>query len=451
MRRDFSVGAYNEILRLISKIESGPGTGITNWYGSGWYEYASWIDSLGIRTHISNVNSYHNTVVARNIAAKNSVDATFNAVGEVDVAYGKVLANINTNLSQWFDYINQLAQIANPKNDRFTSSNMSSSLDGLLKNIEQGKAQCAEDMLVVVVGDELVFNRELIEKYINNRPAGTTEKERLVDLMGALQGAVGNWFPNIGAGERIEIPITPDLTFFYEIEAEIDNDSNIDVVLKDQHAEFNKITIALAENGEDIKIELEVSEDEIGISADHGNVNAGIDFDFSEGVVEGTGSVTVGDNTYTSKLGVGIGKIVVSESIKTEVGDGSVTTEIGLEKKESEGNSNLNLAPVTVPVTVPETVVAPAPTPVPGLVTDAIPVKPPAYSYSPNMVPAWQCSERWTPLNNDTEMIDWEVAKKGGGIIMAGVVVYEVVKWGAAALAAPYSGGTSLVAAAALP
>lgn len=395
MRRDFSVGAYNEILRLISKIESGPGTGITNWYGSGWYEYASWIDSLGIRTHISNVNSYHNTVVARNIAAKNSVDATFNAVGEVDVAYGKVLANINTNLSQWFDYINQLAQIANPKNDRFTSSNMSSSLDGLLKNIEQGKAQCAEDMLVVAVGEELVFNEVLVEEYLNSFPPEIKEEERLAALLSKVQNTLIDAIPNIGTKGEVKIPIGPGLTFYYKIDASLDNNSDFDVNLEieDQQAKLDSVELKLAENEQGQTIGLEASDEEVGFSiggkngemeinyneegywgieaADASNgVHAGFSmsesgdgsFDISgdsekgsvkvsvttSGVATVTNSIKDGDYTYTSKVIVGIDKVAVEESIKMQKDDISITTTMGLEKKRTEGN-NYNWAYVGMP------------------------------------------------------------------------------------------------------
>ena len=192
MKRDFSVGAYNQILWLISKIESGPGSGITNWYGDNWNAYESWIDSLGIRTYISNVNSYHNTVVARNIAAKKAVDTVFHAVGSVDVAYEGVFSGITSSLSQWSEYINQLAQIANLGNNGFSSDKMSSALDGLLGSIAKGYSDRLGNKFVVEIDGEYVFNEQLLIEYIKKNPADMTQEEiqAVIDALALLNDSV---------------------------------------------------------------------------------------------------------------------------------------------------------------------------------------------------------------------------------------------------------------------
>lgn len=186
MKRDFSVGAYNEILRVITKVEPGPGTGFTSWYGDGWHEYASWIDALGLRTYISNVDSYHNVVVTKNIAAIRAINSVFNAVGNVDATFDGVFGDINERLSECLKYINLLAETANPKNAGFTSEKMESTLGAFWKEEEspwgrtEAKSESETNFLKADIDGDDVWNaitgEESDEKRFEKKRDDVTDK-----------------------------------------------------------------------------------------------------------------------------------------------------------------------------------------------------------------------------------------------------------------------------------
>ena len=354
MKRDFSVGAYNEILRLISKIESGPGSGITNWYGSGWYEYASWIDSLGIRTHISDVNSYHNTVVARNIAAKNSVDTTFKAVGEVDIDYGEKFSAINTDLSTWLEYTNQLIEVVNPKNDNFSSSTITTLLDCALVKTVDINAENFEDRFVVDIGDKKLINEEQLTAYINQIMDQNNNKKYMLAVLNKIRQDLANMPPIPANAGRIEFQVGPDMIFYYEVTSSVELGEGVDLnlVIENQRAAFDSFTVSFSDDESDSSIEMEISENGMGVVAGNDQASTGVCFDFLEGIVEMSQSVSVGKDTYEVSYGSNLLKTVIEESIETEVEGGSVTTSFGIEKIIG-GEENPDESRVAIAMPVP--------------------------------------------------------------------------------------------------
>ena len=129
-------------------------------------------------------------------------------------------------------------------------------------------------------------------------------------------------------------------------------------------------------------------EGKISISSD----NSSVSFDVT-GTLEGSGSVTIGNNTYTITIIATPDKLVLEESVTTEVEGGSVTTTIGIEKTN---NSSWKPVPVPVPVEVPY----------------------------PGVVPDFE--------------IDWETV---GEVVIIATAVYTVIYIGAAI----YTGGGSVV------
>ena len=236
------------------------------------------------------------------------------------------------------------------------------------------------ELLQKISGDGL--NSEDLDKVQDQ-----DQLQRLLDAMGSTLIAL---VPDVGVGQKVEIPIGPDLTFYYAVDAEIDNEGNVDInmVIEDQRVKIDNIS---AETGGMLSIGTECNMDgegKISISSD----NSSVSFDVT-GTLEGSGSVTIGNNTYTITIIATPDKLVLEESVTTEVEGGSVTTTIGIEK-----TNNSSWKPVPVPVSVE--------VPYPGVVPDF--------------------------------EIDWETV---GDVVIIATAVYTVIYIGAAI----YTGGGSVV------
>lgn len=382
MRRDFSESARQELHRLVGEVEGEKWCDVTDWIGDRWQDFQGWLGNLNINQYLDNVSEYHKKVIDKNNATTGDIDAIFEAVNTQSTNYrGRFLAQL-TDLRLLKQTIQTLSDTVSPGKGNFTAENINSNL----KKKVNGYLNSSK-VLLQIAGDGLT-SEKLDE---------ITDETQMQSVLDAMAGTLLDLVPSVSAGEKLEIPIGPDLTFYYEVEASADlgGDVDINLVLEDQRAEFGSFSAKIAKIGKDGEIELEISEDGAGISVGNGNSNASVNFDFAEGMVEESGSITIGNNTYTITVGRGLGKTVFEESIETAVGEGSVTTTIGLEKKD--GGNNWAPIPAYAPVEVPY----------------------------PGKVP----------------QIDWDAAwEEAKPVVITAVVIYGVVYIGAAI----YSGGSSM-------
>lgn len=343
MLRDFSESARQELHRLVREVEDEQWCGFTDWLGDGWLGFEDWLGNLDINKYLDNVGEYHKTVIDKNNATIGDIDAIFEAVNAQSTNYrGRFLAQL-TDLRLFTQMIQTLSNTVAPGKGNFNSDAINGSLKSAVNsylNSSKALLQMAGDGLTSEKLDEL------------------TDDDQLRNLLDAMARTFLMAVPDVGIGDKAEIPVGPDLTFYFKVEASGELGENVDVslVIEEQRAQFDSFSVTIAKIGEDGKIGLDIAEDEIGISAGKDDVEVGVGFDIVTGVVDTTVSVTAGDSTYTISVGKGIDKAVVEESIETAVGNGSITATIGLEKKDTDENGNgLGWAPVPAyaPVAVP--------------------------------------------------------------------------------------------------
>lgn len=375
MRRDFSEDARQELLALVKQVEDEQWCDFTDWVGDRWYDFEAWTGQLDIKKYVDDVNFYHKKVIDKNNASVDGINAIFEAVNTQSANYrGRFLA-ILTNLRSYRQLIAAMSDVISPNNGKFNAVYIGNGLKNAVNTyLENSK------LLQQISGEGL-----------NSGDLGEVEdQEQLQILLDAMGSTLVSLIPNIGVGQRLEIPIGPDLTFYYEVEAKVDTGSNIDLdlVIEDQKIKFDSIS---AETGGMLSIGTDYSADgDSGASV--GSDNSNVSFDMG-GKLEGSGSITVGNNTYTIKIMADPEKLVLEESITTEFDGGSVTSKIGIEK---DNNFNSQPLPVPVPVEVPY----------------------------PESIPEFE--------------INWETV---GTVVVIGGIIYTVVYVGAAI----YTGGGSMV------
>lgn len=375
MRRDFSENARQELLSLVKQVEDDKWCDFTDWFGDRWYDFEGCIGQLDIRKYVDNVNKYHKKVIDKNNTSASEIEKIFEAVNNQSSNYrGRFLA-VLTDLQSFRQVIMRLSEVISPENGQFKSEYIGSALK---KEIQTYLSN--SEILQKISGDGL--SSEDVE---NIKDAD--QLQYLLDNMGST---LIDLIPGIKVGQKIEIPIGPDLTFYYSASAKVDGNSNIDInaVIEDQRLKLKDIS---AETGGLLSIGTGYTVDGEGsISVSGGNSN--VSFDVT-GMLSGSGSVTIGNHTYTITINANMEKIVLEESVTTKIEGGSVSTKIGIEKKN---NSSWKPVPVPVPVEVPY----------PGLIPDFD--------------------------------IDWETV---GNVVVVATVVYAVVYVGAAV----FSGGGSIV------
>lgn len=343
MLRDFSESARQELLSLVSQVEDEQWCGVTDWLGDCWLGFEDWLGNLDINKYLDNVGEYHKKVIDKNNATAGDIDAIFEAVNTQSTNYrGRFLAQL-TDLRLFTQTIQALSDTVAPGKNNFNPQY----IGGGLKSTVEGYLNSSQ-VLQQIAGDGLT-GEELDE---------ITDEDQLRNLLDAMARTFLTAVPDIGIGDKAEIPVGPNLTFYYQVEVSGELGENVDVnlVIEEQRAKFDSFSVTIAKIGEDGEIGLDISEDGVGISAGKDDVNIDVGFDFTEGVVEGAGSITEGDHTYTVTFGKGLDKVVLEESIETAVGNGSITATIGLERKDRDEDGNsFGWAPVPAyaPVVVP--------------------------------------------------------------------------------------------------
>ena len=342
MLRDFSESTRQELHRLVREVEAEQWCGFTDWLGDGWLGFEDWLGNLDINKYLDNVGEYHKTVIDKNNATIGDIDAIFEAVNAQSTNYrGRFLAQL-TDLRLFTQTIQALSDTVAPRKGNFTSEAINGGLKTAVNsylNSSKALLQMAGDGLTSEKLDEL------------------TDDDQLRNLLDAMARTFLMAVPDVGIGDKAEIPVGPDLTFYFKVEASGELGENVDVrlVIEEQRAQFDSFSVTIAKIGEDGEIGLDIAEDEIGISAGKDDVEVGVGFDMA-GVVGVTTSVTDGEHTYSVMVGTSVDTVVVEESIETAVGNGSITATIGLEKKDTDENGNsLGWAPVPAyaPVAVP--------------------------------------------------------------------------------------------------
>lgn len=376
MIRDFSEAALEELLSLVKQVEDEQWCEFTDDIGDGWYTFEGWIGQLDIRKYKDNVNKYHKKVIDKNDASADDIKTIFTNVNTVSTNYqGRFLA-IMTDLQAYGQLIKTIGAVISPENGSFDPAFIGNGLkDAVNTYLENSR------LLMQIAGDGL--DEDELAKIEAEDPA---QLQQLLESMGSNLLAMT---PNLKGSGKVEIPIGPDMTFYYEVEAKVDTGSNVDIeaVIEDQKLKVGKVS---SETGGLLRIGSEITSDgdgKITVSSDSSSVG----FDVN-GKLEGTGSVTIGNNTYTIKVEGDLDEVVAEQSVTTKVEGGSVTSKIGIKKQ----NNNWKPIPVPVPVEVPY------PSPVPDF------------------------------------DVDWETV---GEVVVVVTIIYGVVYVGAAI----YTGGGSVV------
>lgn len=196
MYRDFSAKSKQNVLSLVSQVESEKLSNFTDWVGDRWLDFETWIGKLNIKNYINNVNEYHKKVIDKNNTTQQQIEQIFSAVNSVDTTYKSNFSFIKTSLQQWQTYIDQMAAIVNPQNGKFSAQYMAECLDALLRACENSSVAASLSNYLDYDSNsgEYTYNWDRIEGLFAKDASELTETELqiLMAILSTMMDADGN-------------------------------------------------------------------------------------------------------------------------------------------------------------------------------------------------------------------------------------------------------------------
>lgn len=177
MTRDFSDESKQKMLNLVAQVEQEKLCNFTDWIGDRWYDFQDWIGVLDIKHYIDDVNAYHKKVIDKNNATEQAIIDIFNAVGTADHDYAVKIGQTKAALEKWKRYIEQLTEIVNPFNGRFTAEYMGKTLGTLLDDALVSTNEVEETTIDEESPEELVNRMLELAKALLKVDDGDPEKD----------------------------------------------------------------------------------------------------------------------------------------------------------------------------------------------------------------------------------------------------------------------------------
>lgn len=325
MKRDFSVSANNEFIRLICEVENEKWCDFTDWIGDGWYGFQEWIGVLNIEHYIKDVNSYHKKVIDKNNTAKETIDAIFADVRNIDKNYMARFAAYKTRLELFINLVDQFSNVVSPSNGSFDPGNLPSFISQFKET---------DKYLKKIGGDGLTED--------DVKQMDDFTKDILINNTSSILFAL---LPNVAIGEEIEIPLGPEVTFYYSATGSTENESPIDFnyVVEEQRMKLEKMTFT-EETIPTFGTEFN-SDGEIVFFAMSGKKGR---YDVNRQVDKRLGPDA--PDTYSWKITASVEEVAVEKSVTTETENGSVTSAVGIKKSNK---TDWTPVPVPVPASVP--------------------------------------------------------------------------------------------------
>lgn len=175
----------------------------------------------------------------------------------------------------------------------------------------------------------------------------------MATIVAGITSTVVDLLPSVKVGEQLEIPVGPGAAIYYSVNADIRGNSDFDVnlIAEDQKIKFKNISYSTDSDGA-LSFGVEGNTDEevsVSVSSDRSSFSIN-----NSGELEGSATMKVGKDTYTVKGKMSLEEVSFEESIKTEDEVGSITSTIGIKKKNDNG-----WTPLPVPAVEPEPIQLP--------------------------------------------------------------------------------------------
>ncbi len=336
MKRDFTESTKQELLTLVSQVESEKWCSATDWIGDRWYDFEAWLGELDIKDYVNSVSDYHKKVIDKNNTTSDNIIKIFEDVNIVSNNYRSRFVALLVNLQTFKKQIENLALVVEPSNGRFNSDyisgNLRYSIDVYLQN---------SDILKKISGEGLT-----------QQDIKDMDPSQMQMFLDTYVSVMLEMMPDVTVGKEMEVAIGPGVSIYYKVSATVDgggqNGVQFNGVVEDQQEklknfkfthDFGGVLARVESNGRIGGFSLET---DIGCAPEIKMSGSGISVIYRD---------KLGCNTYASTYEMNFiqGEFIMEEAITTEVEGGSITSAAGI---KFSNDNNWELVPVPVPVTV---------------------------------------------------------------------------------------------------
>lgn len=336
MKRDFSANARQELLSLVTQVENEKWCDFTDWAGDRWYDFEAWIGKLDIKDYIDDINRYHKKVIDKNNTTTGQINKIFEDVNEVSSCYQGRFEALLSDLQGLKNLLGEFSDTVDPAKGFFNSEYIGSGLKGKVNSY--------------LISSQI---RVMISEYgLTQEEIENMQPQKLQELLEKQIALIADNMPDLEIGDEIEIPIAPGVTFYYKVDGEVKGTGGVDIktTIEDQMLQLKEFEYTASYGGVEIGAAMD-SEGGISVS---GKTPIGGEVSISEDGLEYSYENEIGSNTYIHSYGMELvpPAFKMEESVKTDLGNGSVTSTVGI---RYEGNSSWKPLPAPVPVESPYT------------------------------------------------------------------------------------------------
>lgn len=333
MKRDFSDAAKQELLSLVAQVEDEKWCDFTDWIGDGWSGFEGWIGQLDISNYINDINTYHKKVIDKNNTTAEGIETIFTNVNQVAEQYKSRFAAILASLSEYNKTIKTITSAVTPGNGSFTTEYIGSMVNGAI-----------DSYLLVNAGLLNMAKDGLTQEEISNMDPSILQK-----LLDSYAAVIVNTMPNIEIGQKLEMPIGPNVKMYYEVSEKLNGGSDVDLnyVIKDQQLEFKNFSAKL-DSGYGLSTGIN-SDNELSVSSSTEGAPTITNLPNGVKVAYGNAVDNISYNYSVSTIYIPQPTLTIEESVTTTLPAGSVTSTIGIEYKASGPEWRSVPEPVTAP------------------------------------------------------------------------------------------------------
>lgn len=331
MERDFTEQSKQKLLALVKEVEDEQWCSATDAIGDFWYGVESFFGALNIKKYLDNLDQYHKKVIDKNDATVDTIEKIFKSVNIISSNYSVRFSALFSSLKSYEKLINELAETVNPANGRFTTNFIKENIQGQIDLFFQD--------------DEVV--QKIVKKDLHSEDL-QSDSESAKRVCQTIVSYMLEHIPNAKVNEEMEIPIGPDLVFYYKVSTASTGKSDVNFNLDIEENKVKLKNITYSSNASILHGSL--NNGEIQISLQNENCKVGLN---DKKNIEESGNVTIGDSniSVTYECNPITNEMKYEVKIETKSGGGKVESTAGIRKKANE--ENWQSLPVMEPVVVP--------------------------------------------------------------------------------------------------
>lgn len=332
MKRDYSEQEKQYLLKMISEVEATDTNKFWDNVGDFWLGVEQTFGFLKIDRYLDNVSKYHKKVIDKNDISKSQIEQMFQNIYQINYRYKVRLASMQAELDSYLSVIKTLQDIVEPSkanhNPLFIETRQKGIVDKYIKQ---------HDVLTKLATDGLTSD-DIVE----------VGPSALEEILPKVADYVIDHLPSLKMGDKIEIPIGPNMSVYYKVsgKAEGKGKTDIELEIENQKLKLKDIESTFGPNSINASVD---SDGKITVNGQSGNSSISMD---GQNLIIKQKTETIGNNTYSVSIMFDSinNAYTIEYSVKTEVEEAEITSSLGIKYSDNKWQPIPETVPIDDPV-----------------------------------------------------------------------------------------------------